>query len=54
MDDEIALADCGLREVVVQKINGVRKNDCFCDGIGYVEAAVVMECWAYVEAFAAA
>ena len=25
-DDAIALADCGLGEVVVHKLNGVRKN----------------------------
>ena len=45
MDDVIALADCGLGEVVVHKLNGVRKNECFGDGIGYMEAAVVIECW---------
>ena len=43
MDDVIALADCGLGEVVVHKLNGVRKNECFCDVIGYMEAAVVIE-----------
>ena len=54
MDDAIALADCGLGEVVVHKLNGVRKKECFRDGIVYMEAAVVIECWPYVEAFAAA
>ena len=29
------------------------KKECFCDGIGYMEAAVVIECWPDVEAFAA-
>ena len=54
MDDVIALHDCGLGEVVVHKINGVRKKKCFHDGIGYMEAEVVIECWLDVEAFAAA
>ena len=54
MDDVIALDDCGLGEVVVHKINGVRKNECFCDSIGYMEEAVVIEFWPDVEAFAAA
>ena len=54
MDYVIALADCGLGEVVVHKLNGVRKKECFGDDIGYMEAAVVVECWTDVEAFAAA
>ena len=54
MDDAIALADCGLGEVVVHKLNGVRKKEYFGDGIVYMEAAVVVECWTDVEAFAAA
>ena len=54
MDDAIALADGGMGEVVVHKLNGVRKKECFGDVIGYVEAAVVVECWTDVEAFAAA
>ena len=37
----------------MHKLNGVRKKECFGDGIGYMEAAVVVECWTYVEAFAA-
>ena len=52
MDDTIALADGGLGTVVVNKPNGVRKKECFGDVIGYVEAAVVVECWTNVEAFA--
>ena len=54
MDDAIVLADGGLGEVVMHKLNGVRKQECFGGGIGYVEAAVVVECRTYVEAFAAA
>ena len=54
MDDAITLADCGLGELVVLKLNGVRKNEFFCDGISYMEAAVVVECWTNVEAFTAA
>ena len=54
MDDAIALADRGLGEAVLHKLNGVRKYECFDDGIGYVETAVVVECWTDVEAFAAA
>ena len=53
MEDAIALDDGGLGEVVVHKLNGVRKQECFGDGIGYAEAAVVVECWTNVEAFAA-
>ena len=53
MDDAIGIADCGLGEVVVHKLNGVRKKECFRDGIGYMEAAVLIECWPYIEAFAA-
>ena len=45
MDGAISLADCGMREVVVHKLNDVRKKDYFVDGIGYMEAAVVVECW---------
>ena len=45
MDDAIALAECELGEVAVHKINGVGKKECFRDGIGYMEAAVVIECW---------
>ena len=44
-DNAIALADCGLGEVVMHKLNGVRKEECFCYGINYMEAAVVIECW---------
>ena len=36
MDDAIALADSGLGDVVLHKINSVRKHECFGDGIGYV------------------
>ena len=54
MDDVIALSECGMGEVVVHKLNGVRKKECFSDGIGYMEAAVVVECWTDVEAFTAA
>ena len=54
MDDAIALADCGLAQVVVHKLNSVRKKECFCDGIVYMESAVVIECWPYVEDFAEA
>ena len=53
MNDVIALADGGLGEVVVHKLNVVRKQECFGDGIGYVESAVMVECWTNVEAFAA-
>ena len=42
MDDAIALADCGLGEVVVHKLNSVIKKECFRDGIGYMESAVVI------------
>ena len=38
----------------MHKLNGVRKKECFRDGIGYMEAAVVIECRTNVEAFAAA
>ena len=54
MNDVIALADGGMGEVVVHKLNGVRKKDFFGDSISYVKAAVVVECWTNVEAFAAA
>ena len=53
MDDVISLAYGGLGDVVVHKLNGVRKQEFFGDGIGYVEAAVVVECWTDVEAFVA-
>ena len=53
-DYAIALANGGMGDVVVHKLNGVRKQECFGDVIGYVEAAVVVECWTVVEAFAAA
>ena len=53
MNDTIALADGGLGEKVVHKLNGVRKQECFGDGIGYVESLVVVECWTNVESFAA-
>ena len=43
MDDLIALPDDGMGEVFVHKLNGVRKQECFGDGIGYVESAVVVE-----------
>ena len=43
-EDAIALDDGGLGEVVVHKLNGVRKQECFGDVIGYTEAAVVVEC----------
>ena len=42
MDDAIALVDGGLGELVVHKLNSIRKQECFGDGIGYVEAAVVV------------
>ena len=48
MDDVIALAECGMGKVVVHNLNGVRKKECFGDGIGYMEAAVVIECWTNV------
>ena len=35
----------------MHKLNGVKKHECFGDGIGYVEAAVVVECWTDDEAF---
>ena len=54
MDDAIALTDGGLGEAVVHKLNGFRKKDCFGDGIGYMEAEVVVECWTDVEEFKAA
>ena len=54
MDNAIALADGGLGEIVMHKLNGVRKQECFGVGMGYVEAALVVECWTDVEAFAAA
>ena len=54
MGDAIALSDCGLGEVVVHKLNGVRKKECFGDVIGYMDAAVAVECWTDVEAFASA
>ena len=54
MDDAVALSDSGLVELFVHKLKGVRKNDCFREGIGEMEAAVVIECWLYVEALAAA
>ena len=44
MDDAIALSDCGLGEVVVHKLNSIIKKECFGDGIGYMEATVVIEC----------
>ena len=54
MDDVIALADCGMGEVIVHKLNGARKKECFRDGMDYMEAAVLIKCWPDVEAFAAA
>ena len=53
MDGAIALAGGGLGDVVMHKLNGVRKKKCFADGIGYVDEAVVVECWNDVEASAA-
>ena len=43
MENAIALADGGLDEAVVHKLNGVRKQECFGDVIGYTEAAVVVK-----------
>ena len=54
MDDMIALADGGLGKVVVHKLNSVRKKECLGDGIGYMEAVVMVEFWTNVEAFASA
>ena len=54
MDDAIALANGWLVEIVVHKLNGVRKQYFFGDGIGYLKVAVVVECWNDVEDFAAA
>ena len=54
MDDTIALAEGRLGEVVVHKLNGVRKQECFGGRVGYAEAAVVVECWTNVESFAVA
>ena len=54
MDDANDISDCGMGEVIVHKLDGVRTKECFCDGISYMEAAVVIECWPYVEDFAAA
>ena len=42
MDDAIALADGGMGEVVMHKLNGIRKQECFGEIIGYVEGAVVL------------
>ena len=42
MYNVIALSDGGMGEVVMHKLNGVRKKEFFCDGIGYLEAAVVV------------
>ena len=52
IDDVIALADGGMGEAVVHKLNAVRKHECFGGGIGCVEAVIVVECWNDVEAFA--
>ena len=54
MDYASVLDDCGMGEVVLHKLNRIRKNECFNDGIRYMEAAVVVECWTNVEAFEAA
>ena len=43
MDNAIALAGGGMGEVVLQKLKFVRKQESFGDGIGYMEAAVVVE-----------
>ena len=42
MDDAIALTDSRLGEVVVRKLNSVRKEECFGDGISDVEAELVV------------
>ena len=44
MYNAITLSECGMGEAVVHKLNGVRKKECFRDGIGYMEAAAVNEC----------
>ena len=53
MDDANDISDCGMGEVIVHKLDGVRTKECFCDGISYMEAVVVVDCWTNVEAFAA-
>ena len=53
MDNVIALADGGLGDVVVHKLNGFRKQECFGDSIGYMESVVVADFWTDVGAFAA-
>ena len=52
--EKVESMDDVLGELVVHKLNGVRKKECFRGGFGYMEAAVVIECWPYAEAFVAA
>ena len=54
MDDAVAFGHCGLGEVVVEELDGVRVAKGFGDPAHNVEAAVVVEGGANVEALAAA
>ena len=54
MDDAVPLGHCGLGEVVVEELNSIRVAKGFGDSIHHIEATVVVEGGANVEAFAAA
>ena len=52
VDDSILCGDGGLREVVVQDLDGVRDDEGFGGGVNDLEAVVVVEVGANCEAFA--
>ena len=54
VDDAVALGYCGLGEVVVEELDGVRVAKGFGDSVHNVEAAVVIEGRADVETLAVA
>ena len=54
VDDAVALGYCGLGEVVMEELDGVRVAKGFGDAVHNVEAAVVIEGAADVEALTAA
>ena len=54
MDDAVALCHCGLGEVVVEKLDGVRVTHRLGHPVHHMEAAVVVEDGTNVETISAA
>ena len=51
MNDAIPFCDSGLGKIIMHKIHHVREEEGFGGGVDYVEAALVIESGADVEAF---